>query len=498
MFVDCQNFSIFVIAQKCKTFWGKTNIFDSNFLPKKCQAENGKETENMNRRFKFIWCMVIVGIGAVAGFDVWYLYRLFGHAEEERREEITRFVEEACGRLALKAARGDAMVGYDESRRELVYEMDGDTIHCPMARELSHDWSSATPMYDVRDTSVWTLEALNGYVQELERERRGRELAVALTETDSWGRTLHRYRSGARGEGAEGRIEVPLGYLSQNKLVAEYVLPRGEIWAMCRWEAAHVAGFTLCVVLCVLVLFYYLRVERRNLEIRRFYMRMYRHDLRRLMGTAKNWLETLRIRTRDRLTEEERGFAAEGTEALDEVTDGLEQMIAVRVCEHSLRVRYRDVDIHALLGGLTNKEKWGLTGGKEVTFTTDFKAENPVARGEEDLLASMFVNLVSNALKYSGPRVEIRLATREAEGGMMKVTVEDNGFGIPAEMRERVFERGFRLERDEGKVKGSGWGLYMVKGIAEAHKGSVRLENKEGGGSRFVVLLRHKKEWPWG
>lgn len=454
--------------------------------------------EQMSKRYLLAYCTAIFGMVVVVGVGTWYVWRTFEAAREERREEIIRTVEEACGQLALKAVRSDAAVSYDEERRALVYEMKGNTVYCPVEKELSHRWSAATPMYDARDTNLWTLEALNEHIQERERERRGKELILTLTEREGWGKTLHQFRTGDETKGVKDRIEVPLGYLSQNGLEVEYTLARGEVWAMCWQAVVHAGTLTLCVALCFWLLFYHLRVERRNGEIRRFYMQMYRHDLRRLMGTAMNWLEVLRIRTKGRLTEEESQMAAEGTEALEEVMAGIERMIAVQVCEHGLRARHEDVDMHALLGGLTNKEKWGLTGEKPVEFTTDFRAGNPMVEGDQELLESLFLNLVGNALKYSRERVVVRLATRELEDDRMEVTVEDNGTGIPPEMRERVFERGYRLERDKERREGKGWGLYMVRRIAEAHKGSVRLEDAEGGGSRFTVTLRHKRKRIWG
>lgn len=454
--------------------------------------------EKRSIQFLIAYYTAIVGMAVTVGTGAWYVWRAFEAAREERREEIARTVEEACGQLALKAVRSDVSVNYDEKKGALVYEMDGNTVYCPVEKELSHHWSAATPMYDARDTSLWTLEALNEYIQERERGRRGRELALTLTEQEDWGKMVHQFRTGDETKGMKERIDVPLGYLSQNGLEVEYTLPRGEVWAMCGQAAALAGALTLCVALCFWLLFYHLRVERRNGEIRSFYMRMYRHDLRRQMGTAMNWLEALRRRTKDRLTEEEGKMADEGTEALEEVTAGIERMIAVQVCEHGLRGHYEDVDMHALLEELTDKEKWGLTGGKEVEFATDFRADNPVVRGDRELLESLFLNLVGNALKYSRERVAVRLSTRELEGGRMEVTVEDNGLGVPPEMRERVFERGYRLERDKERRTGKGWGLYMARRIAEAHKGSIRLEDAAGGGSRFTVVLRHKRKRIWG
>ena len=91
--------------------------------------------------------------------------------------------------------------------------------------------------------------------------------------------------------------------------------------------------------------------------------------------------------------------------------------------------------------------------------------------------------------------MEVCLSTREAQQDRMEVVVEDNGPGIPPEARGRVFERDFRLKRDRERLSGTGWGLFMVRRIVEAHGGDIRTEERAGGGSRFVIHLKHKRLW---
>ena len=76
---------------------------------------------------------------------------------------------------------------------------------------------------------------------------------------------------------------------------------------------------------------------------------------------------------------------------------------------------------------------------------------------------------------------------------MVRLIVEDQGPGIPAELREQVFDKFFRAMRDgdrPGNKPGTGMGLAIAKGIVEAHGGNIRIENtSESTGTRVVVLL---------
>lgn len=106
--------------------------------------------------------------------------------------------------------------------------------------------------------------------------------------------------------------------------------------------------------------------------------------------------------------------------------------------------------------------------------------------GQPDALRVLLDNLVDNALRYTpaGGRVDVEVG--EAEG-WARVTVTDNGPGIPAEERERVFDRFYRLPGNE--APGSGLGLAIVKGIVDLHGGRIRLDDAAGGGLCVRVEL---------
>ena len=109
-----------------------------------------------------------------------------------------------------------------------------------------------------------------------------------------------------------------------------------------------------------------------------------------------------------------------------------------------------------------------------------------IVQGARDDLHRMTLNLMENAIRHTpaGTRVH---ATVEADGRQARLVVEDDGPGIPPELRDRVFERFVRGEGDRG---GSfGLGLSIVRAVAASHGGTVRVESPTAGGTRFVVEL---------
>jgi signal transduction histidine kinase len=100
----------------------------------------------------------------------------------------------------------------------------------------------------------------------------------------------------------------------------------------------------------------------------------------------------------------------------------------------------------------------------------------------------MFRNLLDNAVRYARHRV---LVTAAAGPDGVVVEIADDGPGIPAEERERVFGRFVRLDASREQASGSaGLGLAIAREIAAAHGATIVLTDSEGGGTRAVVTLR--------
>jgi len=108
--------------------------------------------------------------------------------------------------------------------------------------------------------------------------------------------------------------------------------------------------------------------------------------------------------------------------------------------------------------------------------------------GDERLLRRALRNLLENARRYGGGSINVAVEAGRP-GGMVAVRVCDRGPGVPEPMRERIFEPFFRLPGHAEQAGGVGLGLSLVKQIAERHRGRVRCDAREGGGSCFVVDL---------
>jgi signal transduction histidine kinase len=110
----------------------------------------------------------------------------------------------------------------------------------------------------------------------------------------------------------------------------------------------------------------------------------------------------------------------------------------------------------------------------------------PTLRGDPDKLAQLFLNVLDNAVKHSprGTTVQVR-GTRD--DGAVVVRVRDAGSGLPQGAQARLFQRFYRGEN--AQRDGAGLGLAIAQAIAQAHGGSIRASNVDGGGAEFAVRL---------
>jgi two-component system sensor histidine kinase KdpD len=179
----------------------------------------------------------------------------------------------------------------------------------------------------------------------------------------------------------------------------------------------------------------------------------------------------------------------EESDRLNRFIGGLIELARIEAGEMLLRRQWGSVEelISAALA-----RAGALTKGHEIFV--DVERELPVMRVDERAVSEVVYTLVDNAAKYSPRGTSIRISAEQTSDGLIQIAVEDQGEGIAADLRERVFDKFFRATRD-GDVStrqptGTGMGLAIAKGIVEAHDGRIWIESGAAGrGTRVVFTL---------
>lgn len=216
------------------------------------------------------------------------------------------------------------------------------------------------------------------------------------------------------------------------------------------------------------------------------------HEIKNPLTSIRSALETLELvktaEQRERLT----ALLQQDVRRLDRLITDISN--ASRLDAELARDRLRSVDLHALLTEVVGVYRDSPRGGAvPVGFQTEIPGPARLT-GRDGPLGQVFRNLIDNALSFSPPDGTVRVTlARDPDG--WRVTVEDDGPGIPAENLETVFQR-FYTSRPKGTAFGgnSGLGLSIVRQIVAVHGGRVWAENRmradgEVEGARFSVIL---------
>ena len=161
-------------------------------------------------------------------------------------------------------------------------------------------------------------------------------------------------------------------------------------------------------------------------------------------------------------------------------------LLLARADEHGVPLRTRDVDLDDLAAGEARRLE------RATAHTVQVDLAPARLTGDPDALARVLRNLLENAVRHAHSRIEVAVGT---DDGMVSLRVADDGPGIPADERERVFDRFVRLDSDRSRTGGgSGLGLAIVAEIVAAHGGSVRAGERAGRGAVITVHIPAQDE----
>jgi len=219
------------------------------------------------------------------------------------------------------------------------------------------------------------------------------------------------------------------------------------------------------------------------------------HELKTPLTILQGELDVLRQQSRS--PEEYRAFLASASEELHRLSQIIQNLLLLARADTGRPLRSKQpvrldevlLEVVERLHGFAQRSQVKLAFRIEEKSSTELSDQALTVPGEPDLLASLFFNLVHNAIKHSaaGQTVEITIET-PPEGPLVRV--RDHGTGIRPEELPHIFERFHRAENPSRRdVSGTGLGLAIAKWIAEAHQAGIRVESKPAEGSLFEVAF---------
>jgi two-component system phosphate regulon sensor histidine kinase PhoR len=220
------------------------------------------------------------------------------------------------------------------------------------------------------------------------------------------------------------------------------------------------------------------------------------HEFRTPLTSIKGFADTL-LRYGTQLPEEEkRRFISIIKDQADRLIRLVENLLAAsRLSAGRVELSYRPIPLKKLLEKTMESVRAKLTAQSTALprmFHLSVHPESIEVWADADKLEQVFINLLDNAAKYSRPDtlVTVRAEFLPEDDTQVRVMVQDEGPGIPAELLPKIFTQFYRVESPlKQQVEGTGLGLYITQSLTTAMGGRILAESTPGQGSTFTVIF---------
>ena len=234
------------------------------------------------------------------------------------------------------------------------------------------------------------------------------------------------------------------------------------------------------------------------------FISMVSHELRTPITSIKNAVGIVLGKAAGTINENQRKFLSMANRNIDRLSGIINDLLDVSKIESGIiKIDLKPFNLRAPL----DMAIASLTSGfkeKSIPIHKEIPYDLPHAYGDSDKLEQIFINLLDNAIKFTSEGGEICVTAdlisefgpqfselkEEEKQSVIEVSIADTGIGISPDKLEKLFDRFYQVEESlTREQKGTGLGLYIVKGLVEALGGDIWVESELGKGSKFIFTL---------
>ncbi len=271
-------------------------------------------------------------------------------------------------------------------------------------------------------------------------------------------------------------------------LEVDFINPTVYLLKQIGWQLL----FSLILIIALIGTFWTLLVTIRKQNqlamMRKAFVNNMTHELKTPVSTVMAAIESIQRYGAKDDKERMNRYLSISRQELEHLSDMIERVLQVDVAEtNGVLLEKSWFDLESLIDESMENAK--LFAKKEVDIQKTISGNSFQIFADQAHIKNVISNLLDNAIKYAGDQVKINIALSE-NGDRYKLSIQDNGIGIPKAYQKGVFDLFFRVPSGNvHNVKGFGLGLAYVKQIVQQHQGTIDLSSEESVGSTFVIDL---------
>ncbi len=271
-------------------------------------------------------------------------------------------------------------------------------------------------------------------------------------------------------------------------LEVDFINPTVYLLKQIGWQLL----FSLILIIALIGTFWTLLVTIRKQNqlamMRKAFVNNMTHELKTPVSTVMAAIESIQRYGAKDDKERMNRYLSISRQELEHLSDMIERVLQVDVAEtNGVLLEKSWFDLESLIDESMENAK--LFAKKEVDIQKTTSGNSFQIYADQAHIKNVISNLLDNAIKYAGDQVKINIALSE-NGDRYKLSIQDNGIGIPKAYQKGVFDLFFRVPSGNvHNVKGFGLGLAYVKQIVQQHQGTIDLSSEESVGSTFVIDL---------
>lgn len=295
------------------------------------------------------------------------------------------------------------------------------------------------------------------------------------------------------------RMEDDLGF---DEMFADLDMPNSDETAMRTFLTSEITRFgrVLSVTLApygaldgeggVIAVIHDITEQRRLDDARREFVANVSHELRTPLTNIRSYTETLLDAAGDIPIDTEKQFLGVISSESERMARIVTDLLTLSKLDYGrMELRMTRFSLADMLHNVANAMKLTAEDSGHA-LAVDTPDDLPKIVGDRERIEQVVVNILSNAVKYTPSGGHIRLSACTLSGNRVRITVEDDGVGIPAADVPRLFERFYRVDKARSRAAGgTGLGLAIAKEIVEQHEGKIALASEYGKGTTVTITL---------